>query len=325
MDGHVEVSTVILLTGGLGYVGGRVSRYLAESSSCSLRIGVRQKRSAPFWLKRGGDVVLDLLDDASLDAACRGVRSVIHFAGLNEIDSVRDPEQALLVNGLGSLKLLRAAVRSGVERFIYFSTAHVYGAPLAGTLTEKTLPRPSHPYAISHRTAEDFVLAARDCGEINGMVVRLSNAFGAPERPEVSRWTLLVNDLCRQAVMNKRLVLRSSGLQFRDFITLEDVGRAVQHLLSLSDIACGDGLFNLGGENSMLVVDIAYKVAERSERVLGFRPEVQRSLGDPGETPQPLDYRIDKLKATGFALLSNIDEEIDATLDVCRRSFASKS
>lgn len=311
----------ILITGGLGYVGGRVARHLAENSSFDLRLGVRRDISMPDWLKSGKLVALDLLDEASLTEACHGVKHIVHFAALNEIDSGNNPEQALVVNGLGSLKLLRAAIKAGVERFIYFSTAHVYGSPLAGTLTEESLPRPQHPYAITHRTAEDFVLAARDKKEIEGLVVRLSNGFGAPERADVNRWTLLANDLCKQAVVDGKLVLRSSGLQSRDFITLEDVGRAVLHLLNLPARECGNGLFNLGGENALRIIDVAQKVADRSEAVLGFRPEVQRPLPVPGETTIPLDYRIGKLKSTGFSLTSDMDGEIDDTLKLCHRSF----
>lgn len=320
------MSDVVLLTGGLGYVGGRVSRHLAESSPFFLRLGSRRSGvPAPAWLTSGETVSLDLLDEASIESACRGAQYVVHFAALNEIESAADPEQALLVNSLGSLKLLRAAVKAGVERFIYFSTAHVYGSPLVGHLTEKTLPRPQHPYAITHRTAEDFVLAARDRKEIDGIVIRLSNGFGSPERAEVNRWTLLANDLCRQAITEKKLVLHSSGIQYRDFVTLADVGRAVLHLLALPTQACGDGLFNLGGENPMRILDVAERVAGRCEEVLGFRPEVQRPDPSPGEKASPLDYRIDKLKATGFSLSSNIDEEIDATLRLCHQSFGPVS
>ena len=52
-----------------------------------------------------------------------------------------------------------------------------------------------------------------------------------PTHAEADCWTLLVNDLCMQAVRDKKLVLRSSGIQQRDFITLQDVGRVVSHFL----------------------------------------------------------------------------------------------
>ena len=239
----------VLITGGLGYVGGRIAEYLSRDNALFLSIGTRRDEIVVRdWIENGDVVQMDLASKNSLEDACAGVRHVIHLAGLNEIDSAKDPEKALAINGHGTLRLLRASEKAGVERFIYFSTAHVYGAPLEGRITEQTVPRPVHPYAITHRVAEDFVLAAHDSGSLTGIVLRLSNAFGAPNSPYANRWTLIVNDLCRQAVRSGRLTLRSSGLQKRDFITLEDVGKAVAHFLRLQRSECGDGLFNLGGE-----------------------------------------------------------------------------
>jgi UDP-glucose 4-epimerase len=205
-----------------------------------------------------------------------------------------------------------------VERFIYFSTAHVYGAPLVGSLTEQSLPRPVHPYSITHKVAEDFVLAARDQGKIQGIVLRLSNGFGAPAHAEIDRWTLVVNDLCRQAVADGVLVLRSPGLQWRDFITLTDVARAVAHFLNLPETDCGDGLFNIGGDCSLRIIDVARLVARRSQAVLGITLPIKRPEPGPGDEQPTLDYKIDKLQATGFTLLQNHEEEIDATLRFCR-------
>ena len=119
----------------------------------------------------------------------------------------------------------------GVPRFLYFSTAHVYGSSLEGTITEQTCPRNLHPYATSHLAGEQAVLEAAQRGAIRGVVFRLSNAFGAPVSSEVNCWMLLVNDLCRQAVTTGELALRTAGLQLRDFVTLEDVTRAVLHVL----------------------------------------------------------------------------------------------
>lgn len=309
----------VLVTGGRGYVGGRVVRWLTDSGF-SLRVGNhRVGLPTPAWLAGAEQVHLDLLAEGDLEAACRGVRQVVHLAAVNEIVCEKDPEQALLVNGLGTLKLLRAAIRAGVKRFIYFSTAHVYHAPLAGVITEETLPRPVHPYAISHRVAEDFVLAARRRGAIQGVVLRLSNGFGPPAEIHVDRWTLLVNDLCRQAVTEGRLVLRSSGLQWRDFVTLTDVARAVQHFLELPDELLGEGLFNLGGEGALPVLELAGRIADRCFQVLKMTPPIIKPDPGPGEAYEALDYRIDRLKGTGFVLRGKMDEEIDGTLRFCRQ------
>lgn len=311
----------ILVTGAFGYVGGRISRYLAEQGY-QLRLGSRDaKRQPPQWLGSGEVVATDFDSDASLEQACRDVDCIIHLASTNEAVSRTDPELALKLNGGGTLRLLRAASLSGVKRLIYFSTAHIYGAPLQGAISEETLPRPRHPYAITHRVAEDFVLAVNGGGQLQGVVLRLSNGFGAPELG--ADWVLLINDLCRQAVVQKRLVLRSSGLQRRDFISLSDVARAVRHFIELPAERCGDGLFNLGGESPLRILDVAERIAERCAAVLGYSPEIQRPAPAAGEAEWHLDYRIDKLKATGFSSQGNFEEEIDATLMLCQRAFGN--
>lgn len=320
------MSAKVFITGPSGYLGGRLVQALAAEPRYHLRLGTRQPLAVrPAWPREAEIVPLNLLSDDNLHSACRGVRFVIHLAAINEIESLANPAEALRINGLGSLQLLEAAKRAGVERFIYFSTAHVYGAPLAGMITEENLPRPHHPYAITHKVAEDFVLAAHDQKDIQGLVLRLSNGFGAPAAADVNRWTLIVNDLCRQAVMNGKLVLKSSGLQWRDFITLSDVTRAVQHFLTLPAPACQDGLFNLGGECSLRIIDVAQRVAHRASRCLGFTPPIQRPEPGPAESFPPLDYKVDKLKSTGFTLCRNIDEEIDATLHFCKEVFGGKA
>ncbi len=316
------MTTSVLITGGSGYVGGRIVQQLAAKDGLQLRIGSRQQPGTPpSCFPCSSTIPLDLMSDISLQSACTGVDAIIHLAAMNEIDCSSDPEQALLINGLGTLKLLQAAEQAGVSRFIYVSTAHVYGAPLAGVITEQSLPRPVHPYAITHRIAEDFVLAAHDRNALTGIVVRLSNSFGAPATPSINRWSLLINDLCRQAATTRTMTLKSSGLQRRDFITLEDVARAAEHFLFLPPSLCGNGLFNLGGEASCKIIEIAEKIATRCQAVLNYKPELYKPEPQPDEIILELDFRIDKLKSSGFSLSGNMDGEIDATLLFCNRAF----
>ena len=315
------MSKRVLITGGFGYLGGRIAVELASNTDWTVRLGSRKAQAAPGWLPQAETVGMDVLEADSLSAAMVDVQAVVHLAAMNENECVADPGRAVLINTLGTLNALQSAIAAGVQQFIYFSTAHVYGAPLVGDITEQTLPRPIHPYAITHHAAEDFVLAAHDQKKITGIVVRLSNGFGAPTHADVDRWTLLVNDLCRQAVQTRKLVLRSSGLQQRDFITLSDVGRAVRHLLGLNQADCVDGLFNLGGNNSLSVWEMAQKTSQRCQLTLGFLPGIERPLPMPDEQIDSLNYRSDKLLKTAFMLHGDLDDEIDKTLLVCAQAW----
>jgi len=308
----------ILITGGFGYVGGRVAQVFSALPDTHVLLGSRKHRMPPDWLPTASVAVTCWDDPKLLRKACAGVDTILHFAAMNEIEAARDPVGALQMNGVATVQLLVVSQSERVRRFIYLSTAHVYGAPLAGRIDEAISARPTHPYATSHRAAEDVVLAARDAGVLDGLVIRLSNSFGAPSYPEVNRWTLLVNDLCLQAVTNRKLVLRSAGLQRRDFITLSDVARAIVHLDSKHQDRLGDGVFNVGGAWAPTVLEMATLVANRCEVILGFRPEIKRPKPEREEVSLPLDYRIDKLLGTGFKLTGDREAEIDATLEMCR-------
>ncbi len=319
----------VLITGAFGNVGSRLVAELRDCPGVCLHLGTRRRGMLAAPASHAQSVTIDLSSVETLRAACDGVRHVVHLAAADAAECEADPERAFEVNTLGTFRLLQAAREAGVERFVYFSTARVYGEALTGTITETTIPRPTHPYAITHRAAEDLVLAARARGELDGIVVRLTSGFGgAPlvvdaesARGEVNRWKLVANDLCRQAVTTRRLVLRTHGLQRRDFMTQTDVARAVVHLLRTDRASCGDGLFNLGGDAPWRVIDCAERIAERCETVLGFRPSITRPPAPPGSDVSAFDYRIDKLKATGFVPLRNLDDEIDAMLRLCRTLF----
>lgn len=313
----------ILITGGFGLIGGRLGQHLHRAGH-QVILGSRNARSSPDWLPQAEMVQTDWNDERALEQICCGVDVVIQAAGMNAQDCAANPVAALEFNGLATARLLGAASRVGVKRFIYLSTAHVYASPLVGTITEDTCPRNLHPYAASHLAGENAVLNVGQRGQIEAIVLRLSNAFGVPVHKDVNCWMLLVNDLCRQAVQSGKMVLHSSGLQQRDFIALTDVTRAVMHCLDIPKSECGDGLFNLGGARAMRVIDLANHIAQCCGEMLGYVPPILRPQASAGEKNPPLTYQIGKLLATGFNLRGNLDEEINDTLRLCMTAFGRK-
>jgi UDP-glucose 4-epimerase len=325
MGAYKQMTQLILLTGGLGYVGGRVAEWLSKDPDLEIFVTSRDPSSAevPEWLPKDHCIKLNILNDDDVKNACKDFDIIVHFVALNEIDSIKDPGRALLINGLGTQKIVKAAETAGVTRFIYLSTAHIYRSPLEGTISETTLPRPIHPYAISHRTAEDFVLAASQQGKFQGIVLRLSNSIGVPINSKVDRWSLIGNDLCRQAITTKQMQLKTAGNQERDFITLYDVARAVSHMIQLPDDRIGDGIFNLGGENSLSINQVATKIQERCNTMFHFTPPIVYPVASSKEICVPLKYSIEKLKSTGFIPTGSLEMEIDNTLSFCQKHYPS--
>jgi UDP-glucose 4-epimerase len=313
----------VLITGGLGYLGGRLAQHLSARAHAQVILGSRSASTPPAWLPQAEVVQTIWDDDAGLDLACAGVDAIVHLAGMNAYDSVTSPVAALESNGVATARMIASACRMNVSRFVYVSTAHVYASPLVGRISEADCPLNLHPYASSHRAGEDVVREAHTRRGIDGVVIRLSNAFGAPVHSKVNCWSLLVNDLCRQAVVSRSMVLHSGGEQQRDFVPVADACRAVEHLLQLPRHALTDGVFNVGGARPTRIIDMATSIQARCTAVFQFTPQLV--IPQPvarGHEPA-LDFRIDKLLATGFVPVADGVAEIDATLLFCRNVWGA--
>jgi UDP-glucose 4-epimerase len=316
----VSLEGPILITGGLGYVGGRLASHLRSAHpELEIRLLSRSPRPEATWAKGFSVVKGDFLDSASLGSALEGVKGVVHLAAPNEIASAQDPGMALEVMGKGTLGLLEECYRAGVARVIYMSTFHVYNASAGTLITEETLLRPVHPYGISHYLAEMVVNMFRSRG-LETLIFRLSNGYGYPMDTGVDRWTLVFNDLCRQAAKDKELVLKSSGVAHRDFISLEDVGRAVNHFLTMPPGSWEDGLYNLGGDCSMSILQMAEIIAKVAGEEMGRRVLVTPGPSHPSEKAVPVKYSINRIRAKGFHPRHNLEEEVQRTLGLCSES-----
>src|SRR5204863_6904002 len=89
------------------------------------------------------------------------------------------------------------------------------------------------------------------------VVLRLSNGYGAPAFPVTSAWQPAVNDICRQAVQQREIVLRRSGRQLRDFLAESDIVAAIELFLGLPAAQLGDGIFNIGADRLSSLLEMA--------------------------------------------------------------------
>lgn len=300
----------LLITGGFGYLGGRLVKYFAENNNNEILIGSRYQKELIRNMKQTQIVRTEWASEKQLRAICNSVDAIIHVAGMNAHDCAQKPDSALECNGVNTARLLQAAIAEKVKRFIYVSTAHVYSYSLSGKITEETFTTNLHPYASSHRAGEDVVRFAHERGEIEGIIIRLANAYGAPTCKDANCWMLLVNDICKQAVVNKKIRLYSSGKQQRNFITITDTCCAINHLLDLPCTKLGDGIFNVGGSKSTTVMSMAEQVSQCAEKMLSKKIDIstQNVLEEKADL---LNYDISKLSSTGFQLSGDSASQIE--------------
>jgi UDP-glucose 4-epimerase len=299
----------VLVTGGRGYLGGRIIDSLRTEGHEAI-CGTRSRTPC-----RSNERFTDFEDPGRLRESFKGIDAVVHLAGMNEVEALKDQEAALHTTATYTLRTIQAAKAAGIRRFIYFSTIHVYGVPLRGLIDESTTTRPAHPYSATHRAAEDFVYMGHRDGAMDAVIFRLSNGYGYPMRPGVERWTLLVNDLCKQAAVSGKLILKSSGIQMRDFIPIADVCGAVSNVLSLPRQV--DPWFNLGSGKAMSVRDMASYVVARYESVTGNRAVLEVPAPREDESSPAFDFSVEKIRSMGFSPRAVLDEEIDKTIEKC--------
>jgi UDP-glucose 4-epimerase len=313
----------ILITGGLGYLGGRLDQYLAIDKSNTIILASRNPINTIDWLPQTRIVNILWSSNTELEMICSGVDVVIHLAGMNAKDCSKDPSSALQVNGLATSRLLQSAIKQNVKRFVYLSSSHVYDSPLTGKITEKSAVKNLHPYASSHKAGEDAVMFAHFLGEIEGVVIRLSNSFGAPADINANCWSLVTNDLCKQAIQHSKMTIKDTKMQRRDFISLTNVCRAINHLIKLPKSQLDNGLFNIGGEWTPRIIDVATILSKRIYKLLGKKIDIEaRSLNKDLITPS-LDYDISKVKSTNFKLINNRNDEFDDLIQFCNDSFGA--
>ena len=307
----------ILVTGGLGFIGSRLCIHLKQQGH-SVTIGSRSIIAPPNWFPQADFVNIDWEDDYSLAHACEGIDVVFHAAGMNSKECMEKPIKALQFNGLCTARLLEQVGKSSATRFIYLSTAHVYASPLAGVINEYTCPQNKHPYATSHLAAENIVLDSSRHPNIERIVVRLSNVYGAPVNPKANCWMLLVNDLCRQAIKHRHMVLKTSGIQQRDFVPMTKVVEILSSLASQRLTDLSSNILNIGSGNSMTVLEMTRLIKERCEVVMGYIPKINTVPIEVDEQTHELSYGSLFLTEKHFHKSTDIiNSEIDRLLHFC--------
>jgi UDP-glucose 4-epimerase len=308
----------ILVTGGNGYLGSKICRHLHDKGH-NVTALIRGKENVEGLEYKF--IIVNWDDFNSIKHALTNIEIVIHAAGMNYNYCNKDPRAALYFNGVSTLDLINASILMGVKKIIYLSTIQVYNSNLEGVIDEKSKLLNFHPYATSHIAGENCVIYAAKNNSIDGVVLRLSNVFGKPSSKNINCWNLLVNDICKQAVESNKILLKSDGLQLRDFLPITNLCNVITNLLEVNSFNKFNSLINLGSSESYRVVDIAKLVQDRFEYL--FREKIIIYLDDSNKTfsnyfnfTSIYSHEIDKFKTI------KMKNEIDSLLIYCVNNFS---
>ncbi|MSU36609.1 MAG: UDP-glucose 4-epimerase GalE [Pedosphaera sp.] len=292
----------VLVTGGAGYIGSIcVEELLSSGISVTVFDNLIEGHRAAVD-PRVSLIVGDLSDRAAILAALGKAQAeaVIHFAASSLVgESMKNPTKYFKNNVANSINLLDACVESGVRKFVFSSTAAVYGKPDRLPIDESLAKKPVNPYGESKLMIERMLGWYRQLHGIEFAAFRYFNAAGASERfGEHHRIeTHLIPNILKVALGQKPCVEvfgtdypTPDGTCIRDYIHVADLAQA--HILALQPGK--QGCFNLGNGNGFSVrevIDSCHRISGQSIQVI----EQPRRAGDPPELVAAADMAFDEL------------------------------
>ena len=283
------------VTGAAGYLGTQMMLCLSDAGRPSLGIDAAGAEGGlGASLPDASFETLPADDAAPMADAFRrhGVRAVVHFAGSGDVDlSVRDPLAEYQDTLVRTLTVMRAALDAGVERFVFSSTASVYGVPSLIPIKEGTALQPISPFGAAMGMAERIVLDACAAAGIRLATLRYFNVAGADpalRAGETGRPRHLIRAAAQIAVGAREEPLRVYGADYdtpdgtaiRDFLHVADMADA--HLCALDYLAAGrpSVVLNCGYGEGASVAEVVAAFGRVTGRPLPTTPAPRRE-GDP--------------------------------------------
>jgi UDP-glucose 4-epimerase len=241
----------VLVTGGCGFIGSHlVDRLLSEGLEVTVIDNLdtghltniaHHQRKKGFHFIRG-----DIRDFGFVKKTMKDIEIVFHEAALASVTiSVKDPILTNDINVTGTLNLLKASSDLHVKRFIYASSAAVYGDTSSPQKREDMTPNPTSPYGVSKLAAENYVTLFHKLYGLETISLRYFNVYGPRQRFDIQcayggAITIFTNRLLR----NMPPIIYGDGEQTRDFVYIQDVIEA--NMLALNSKNAAGEAFNIG-------------------------------------------------------------------------------
>jgi UDP-glucose 4-epimerase len=283
----------VLVTGGAGYIGSHMVRALVEAGERVVVIDNLTTGFSAFLPESVPLFIGDAGDENLVEGVIRQheVESIIHFAGSVVVpDSMRDPLGYYRNNTITTQSLLNAAVKGGVSRFIFSSTAAVYGNPEHVPVAEHAPTRPLSPYGSSKLMTEIILHDVASAHGMSYVVLRYFNVAGADPLARMGLATVGATHLLKiavEAATGQRAKIDVFGTDYptpdgsciRDFIHVSDLAQAHRAALSYLRTGGNSVTLNCGYGRGYSVLE----TIEAVRRVSGRNFAVQYAPRRPGD------------------------------------------
>ncbi|MEU9207163.1 UDP-glucose 4-epimerase GalE [Streptomyces sp. NPDC048415] len=308
-----------LITGGAGYIGAHVARAMAEAGERvvaldDLSSGVPNRLPESIPLVQGSSLDGDLLKRVLAEHAVTGV---VHLAARKQVgESVAQPTRYYQENVGGLATLLEAVAGAGVKRFVFSSSAAVYGNPDTDLITETTPCAPMSPYGETKLAGEWLVRAAGRAHGIATVCLRYFNVAGAaaPELADTGVFNVIPMVFDRLTRGEAPRIFGDDyptpdGTCVRDYIHVADLAEA--HLTAarrLADGATGDLTVNIGRGEGVSVRELITLIGEVSG---DSRPPVVEPRR-PGDAPRAVASAALAAEELGWSARRGVREMVES-------------
>ena len=307
---------VILVTGGCGYIGSQLIRDLAVEprfQGKTIRIldsMIRERYVSLMDLPSEGNYEFlegDIRKDEDLKKAFQDVEQVIDLAGItNAPISFERRDLTVDVNVTGGRSVLEHAVKSEVDRFVYSSTASVYG-PTTGLVDESSPCKPISPYGETKLQAEQHSIAASKTSGLHSTALRLGTVFGWSIG---MRFDTVVDRFAYLACAGMPLsVWESAQREKRPYLHIRDSTRALIFALKRNDMK-GE-VYNVVGENASI---------NRITSVIATEVPDVKIVVTPSPNLNQVSYELDgsKIAKLGFKPNHTLEQGVWEVVDKFR-------
>ena len=238
----------VVVIGGAGFMGSHTADILSERG---FKVTIFDNKVSS-WLRADQEMIVgDILDRDSVNAVVSGAKYLYHFAGSADIDEAKErPFNTIHLNIMGTTVALEAAVKSGVERFIYASTMYVYS------------PYGSF-YRASKQAAEIIIETYQESFDLDFTFLRYGSLYG----PRSQDWNGL-RRYVSQVIQEGKLDYRGTGKERREYIHVHDAARLSVDILD--EIHKNKAITVTGHQvlNSEELIDLIFEIAGIDKNVV---------------------------------------------------------
>lgn len=274
----------VLVTGGTGFIGSNLvallrSRGHGVTVLDNLSSGYRKNLDAHPEVKL---VEGDVRDVKAIEEAIEGTDTVFHLAAsVGNTRSIEFPIQDSEINVIGTLKLLEAARARGLRKFVFSSSAGIFGELKHLPIREDHPAEPDSPYGASKLGAEKLCLAYAKLHDMECVCLRYFNVYGVHQRYDA--YGNVIPIFVHRALKGHPIVIFGDGEQTRDFVNVRDVVEANYQAAATAGVR---GVFNIASATRISINALAQMIvgASRTRVPITYGPprpgDVRHSLAD---------------------------------------------